>query len=77
MEKDKSYKAPDTTAFKNIRPDDLPKSTYTYKGDNVGNSGNMPKDSYSYKGDNVGKGGALPKSSYNYKGDKSAGKASK
>ena len=72
--KDNSETAPDTTAFKNVKPEDIPDSTYTYKGQDVWKGSSLPKNSYSYKGANVGKGDALPKSNYNYKGDSSAGK---
>lgn len=76
-QKDKSWTAPDTTAFKNITPDDVPSSTYAYKGDDVGKGGSLPKSGQTYKGDNVGKGDTLPKSNYAYKGDASAGKKGK
>ena len=72
---DNSWTAPETTAFKNITPGDVPKSTYDYKGDNVGNTGNLPDDKDDYKGQATGKdGNNLPKSNYNYKGDSSAGR---
>ena len=72
MSKDKSWTAPDTTAFKNVTPEDIPESTYTYKGDNVAKSGDLPPKTYDYKGDSkAGKGtNSIPKSDYNYKGDK-------
>lgn len=73
-QKDKSWQAPETTAFKNIKPGDLPKSTYTYKGQDVGNQGNLPNMDGQYKGQDVGKGKNLPDKNYTYKGDSSVGK---
>ena len=71
---DNSWTAPENTAFKNITPDDVPESTYDYKGADVGKTGNLPDDSYNYKGQATGKdGNNLPKSNYNYKGDSSPG----
>jgi hypothetical protein len=73
---DKSWTAPETTAFKNITPDDIPDSTYNYKGETVSKSSNLPNSDYNYKGEAVGKSNNLPTSNYNYKGTK-VGKASK
>jgi len=77
--KDNAWTAPDTTAFKNVKPGDIPSSTYDYKGDNVGNQGNLPDKNYSHKGDNVGNKGNLPNKTGDkiatHKGDK-AGKKS-
>jgi hypothetical protein len=70
-----SWKAPDTSAFKNIKPEDLPEATYDYRGTNVGGKDGLPKSDYNYKGEKVGEGKkGLPDSDYNYKGDTSAGK---
>jgi len=78
--KDNAWTAPDTTAFKNIKPGDIPSSSYNYKGDNVGNSGNLPNSTYNHKGDNVGKSGNLPNKTgdkiANHKGDNVGKKAS-
>ena len=74
---DASWSVPDTSAFKNVKPDDVPKSTYDYKGDDVGKKSNLPDSDNNYKGTSTGKtGNNLPSSNYNYTGDKSAGKGS-
>ena len=73
---DNSWKAPETTAFKNITPDSIPSSNYTYKGDAVSKQGDLPKSNYSYKGSDVKKSTNLPNKTYNYKGDK-VGKSAK
>jgi hypothetical protein len=85
MSKDKSWSAPDTTAFKNITPGDIPKSTYSYKGDSVGKGPGIPPKTgdkvASYKGDSVGGSGNIPPKTgdkvSNYKGDKAVGKKKK
>lgn len=72
---DNSWTAPETTAFKNVKPDDVPESTYDYKGTDVGHANNLPDSDYGYKGQKTGKdGNNLPSSNYNYKGDSSPGK---
>lgn len=73
---DASWNVPDTTAFKSVKPSDVPESTYNYQGDSVGTKNGLPDSNYNYKGENTGKSSNLPTSNYNYTGDSSAGKGS-
>jgi hypothetical protein len=76
---DKSWTAPETTAFKNVKPDDMPTGFQDkYTGQKVGTANGLPKHNYNYKGEKVGKEGGKPQmnSASNYKGA-NVGKKSK
>jgi hypothetical protein len=60
MKKDKSWTAPETAAFKNIKTGEIPSSTYNYKGENVGKNSGVPSSDYKYKGEKASKGGDIP-----------------